>query len=464
MAAALGMLFATWATPFVVDRIQPPGEPIRIALQPDIAVVFFGIVLTLIVTLTFGLFPALRVSKVRPAGALKGSAEPLKQRRWMYGLIAAQAAFCFVVLFLAGLFVATFTRLTQQPLGFSPGRVLLVDAAAQHAQSQAAWDQTAELLRHIPGAVSVAQAAWPLLSGNTNNSFIAVNGGVNPELASTLAISPGWLDAMKVPLLAGRDLRASDISGNAALVNETFAKQYFDAPNPIGKRFAMQGMPGNLQVVGVIGNARYQNVREPARSIFFLPLQRADDKGEMVPLGSETFVVRTAVDEPLAMSEMLRKTIAKAHPEIHVTNVRTQQELIDAQTIRERLLAMLAAFFAAVALLLAGIGLYGVLSYSVLQREREFGIRIAVGATRRNIAGLIMNQVFAVLAAGAVAGVALGMASMRYVETLLFGVKWSDPTMLVAPVAVLLAAASLAAIPAVVRTARIDPAMMLRTQ
>jgi len=125
---------------------------------------------------------------------------------------------------------------------------------------------------------------------------------------------------------------------------------------------------------------------------------------------------------------------------------------------------MLAAFFAAVALMLAGIGLYGVLNYSVLQREHEFGIRLAVGAPRRNIAGLILNQVFAVVAAGAVAGVALGMASMRYVETLLFGVKGSDPTMLAVPAAVLLAAASFAAIPAVVRAARTDPAIMLRTQ
>jgi putative ABC transport system permease protein len=464
MAAALGMLFATWATPFVVDRIQPPGQPIRLALQPDFAVVFFGIVLTLMVTLMFGLSPALRASKVRPAGTLKGSVEPLKRRRWMHGLIAAQAAFCFVVLFVAGLFVTTFTRLTQQPLGFSPARVLLVEASAQHAQAPAVWDQTAELLRHIPGVVSVAQAAWPLLSGNTNNSFIAVNGEVNPELASTLAISPGWADAMKIPLLSGRDFRDSDSSGDAAIVNETFARQYFGAQRPIGRRFSMQGVPASLQVVGVIGNARYQNVREPSRSLFFLPLHQADEKGDMAPMGNETFVVRTAIDAPLAISEMLRKSITNAHPEFHVTNVRTQQELTDAQTIRERMLAMLASFFAAVALMLAGIGLYGVLSYSVLQREREFGIRIAVGAPRRNIAGLIMNQVFALVAAGAVVGVALGMASMRYVETLLFEVKGSDPAMLAAPAAVLLAAALLAAIPAVVRAARIDPAMMLRAE
>ena len=147
-----------------------------------------------------------------------------------------------------------------------------------------------------------------------------------------------------------------------------------------------------------------------------------------------------------------------------MTNVRTEHELINSQTIRERLLAMMAAFFAAVALLLAGIGLYGVLTYSVLEREREFGIRIAVGAPRRNIAGLIMNQVFAVVAAGSIAGVALGIASMRYVETLLFEVRGRDPIMLAAPTAVLFMAALLAAIPPVVRAARIDPAIMLRNQ
>lgn len=464
MAAALGMLFAGWATPFVVDRIQSSGQPIHLALQPDFAVVIFGIVLTLIVTMLFGLFPALRVSKVSPACALKGNEESLERRRWMHVLIAAQIAFCFAVLFIAGLFLVTFARLTRQPLGFSPRRVLLVDAAAQRAQVPAAWDQTAELLRHIPGVVSVAQAGWPLLSGNTNNSFIAVNGEVYPELASTLPISPGWFDAMKIPLLSGRDFRQSDTRDDAAIVNETFAAHYFGTQNPVGKRFAMQGAPGSLQIVGVVGNVRYQNVREPPRPLFFLPLHHVDEKGANAPVSSETFVVRAAVNNPLALSELLRKTITRAHLEFYVTGVRTQQELIDAQTIRERLLATLAAFFAAVALMLAGIGLYGSLSYSVLLREHEFGIRIAVGAPRSNIAALIMREVLTLLATGAVVGVVLGMASTRYVETLLFGVKGSDPTMLAAPAVVLLAAASLGAIPSVVRAARTDPATMLRTQ
>jgi putative ABC transport system permease protein len=463
-AGVLGVLFAMWATPFVVSRIQRPDQPIRLALEPDGALATFVILLTLGVTLMFGLLPALRSSVVRPAGALKGSTEPLKRRRWMHGLIAAQAAFCFVVLFVAGLFIATFARLTQQPLGFSAAGVLLVDIGAKHPLPPTLWEQAAERLRRMPGVESVAQAKWSLLSGVTENSFIVVNGEVSPELASTLAISPGWIDAMRVRLISGRDLRESDAKTNAAMVNESFARQYFGRQNPIGKTFAEQGRPSTLEVVGVIGNAGYQNLHEAARSVFYLPLHRDDEKGQLVPIDDETFVVRTAFRDPLAMSESVRKTITREHPEFRVTNVRTQQELIDAQTIRERLLALLASFFAGVALLLAGIGLYGVLSYSVLQREREFGIRIAVGASVQSIARLAMTEVFAMVVSGAIAGIALGMASVRYVGPLLFEVKGNDPTMLAAPATVLLGAAMLAALPAVVRAVRVDPAIMLRSE
>jgi putative ABC transport system permease protein len=186
--------------------------------------------------------------------------------------------------------------------------------------------------------------------------------------------------------------------------------------------------------------------------------------GALRPMGDATIVVRTSNDNPILLSETLRRTVAQTDPEFRLSGVRTQTGLIDAQTLRERLLASLAAFFAAVALLLAAIGLYGVLSYSVLQREREFGIRIAIGASVANIARLVTMRVFAMVLAGAVAGLALGMASVRYVETLLFGVKGNDPAMLMAPTLVLLTVALLAALPAVVRASRIDPAMMLRAE
>jgi predicted lysophospholipase L1 biosynthesis ABC-type transport system permease subunit len=205
-------------------------------------------------------------------------------------------------------------------------------------------------------------------------------------------------------------------------------------------------------------------VHDAMLPVAYVPLNTVDATGVLQPRSSGMFVVRTASADPMVMGQTLRQEVQRAQPEFRVRNVTTQMELVRSQTIRERLLAMLAAFFAAVALLLAAIGLYGVLNYSVLQREKEFGIRIAVGARIANIARLVTTQVFVMVLVGAGVGIALGMASVRYVETLLFGVKGNDPTMLVVPGVVLLIAALLAALPAVMRAARIDPAIMLRAE
>ncbi len=184
--------------------------------------------------------------------------------------------------------------------------------------------------------------------------------------------------------------------------------------------------------------------------------------GVLNPADGGTYFLRTSGINPLSLAPALRRLVAQTNPVYRVSNVQTQQELVDNQTIRERLLASLALFFATVALLLAAIGLYGVLNYSVLQREREIGIRIAVGARIGSIARLITTQIVVTVFIGAAAGIALGMASVRYVQTLLFGVKGSAPSMLIAPTLVVLAAALLAALPAVLRAARIDPSIMLR--
>ncbi len=172
--------------------------------------------------------------------------------------------------------------------------------------------------------------------------------------------------------------------------------------------------------------------------------------------------MRTSSANPLALVSTLRREIPNARPDFRVSNIRTQQELIDRQTIRERLLAMLALFFAGVALLLAGIGLYGVLDYSVLLRRREIGIRVAIGAQAGDIAGRVTSEVFAMTLTGALAGVALGMVSVRYIESLLYQVNAASLAMLAIPSLVILAVALLAALPAVIRALRIDPATMLR--
>jgi putative ABC transport system permease protein len=468
LATAIGGLFAWWAAPFVVSRINPPDDPARLVLAADWRVLGFGLALALGVTFLFGLAPALRASSVKPASALKGGDDPHSRRRLMHALIAAQVAFCFIVHFAAGLFVATFDRLANQPTGFSAERLLLLDTAARRAQLPAVWDQTAEHLRAVPGVETVALAGWPLLSGNGWNGFIWVDGAPTEVLAYFLGVSPGWTEAMKIPFFDGRDLRPSETHPGVAIVNEAFAKQCFGGVNPIGRSFEKESGDGvtrtRFHVVGLVRNARYRNMREPITPTVYVPFHSTDAKGALQPKASGTFIVRSSTANPLALASILRQEIPRARPEFRVSNIRTQTELNQQHTVRERLLAMLAVFFAVVALLLAGLGLYGVLDYSVLQRRREIGIRMAIGAQAGDIARRVTVDVFTMVLVGAFAGLALGLVSVRYVETLLYEVKATELAMLALPSGTILAAVLLAAAPAVIRAVRIDPVKMLRAE
>ena len=464
IASLLGGLFAWWSAPMVVNMISTPNRPVRLVLPADWTVAGVGVALAVAVTLLFGMIPALRASRVQPVSALKGGEEPQARRRLIHGLIAVQVAFCVVVLFVAGLFAATFEKLINQPMGFTAEHVLLIDTLAEHPQAPVVWDQMAERLRAVAGVEKVGISIMPLLQGDMFGSWIAVNGVRSQQLASNLSVTPGWLETMRIPLFDGRDFRDSDRYPNVAIVSKTFAKEYFGGANPIGRTFQAGGSKELLEVVGLVGDARYQSVRETPVPVFYVPFQGVDDKGALLPLRNGTFTVRSFVDNPEELAQTLRRTVVQGQPQFRVTSVRTQTELIAAQTIRERLLATLATFFGGVALLLAAIGLYGVLHYSVLQREKEIGIRIAVGAQAGNIARLVTTRVFAMVMVGAVVGLGLGMASVRFVATLLYGVKGTDLSMLLVPTVVLMAAAGLAALPAVMRAVRIDPATMLRAE
>jgi predicted lysophospholipase L1 biosynthesis ABC-type transport system permease subunit len=283
-------------------------------------------------------------------------------------------------------------------------------------------------------------------------------------------VSPGWFETMRMRVCAGREFRFTDANPGAALVNQTFAKRFFNGENAVGRTFEEVGDDGlrqHFDVVGVAVDAPYRNVREAQLPVAFVPLREVDAKGIVQLEQSATFLVRMAGSDPTALMARageLRKAVAAAGAGIRVSNVRTQQELIDGQTVRERLLAMLGAFFASVALLLAGIGLYGVLNYSVLQRRREIGIRVAVGARSGAIVQLVVRSVLTMVIAGLAAGVGLGLASARYMDSLFFQVKASDATMLAFPSAVILAVAAVATVPAILRALRIEPVEILRAE
>jgi predicted permease len=467
-AAALGGVFAWWSAPLVVRMINPPDNPAHLALPADWRVLGFGLVLTIGVTLLFGLAPALRASATKPVSALKGGDDPHSRRRLMHVLISVQSAFCFLVLFVAGLFVTTFERLSHQPTGFSAERILALETVSERPQPPEYWDQVAEHLRAVPGVEMVALANGTLLGGWSWNNFISVNGApTNGVLAYMLSASPGWLDTMRIPLFDGRDFRPSDTYPGVAVVNEAFAKQYFNGENPVGKSFEMAPGGGpriRFEVVGLVGNVRYRDMREPFLPQAYYPIRGVDSKGARMAKDYGVFMVRTSTANPLAMASILRREVARARPEFRVSDIRTQAEINESHTIRERLLARLALFFAVVALLLAAVGLYGVLDYSVLQRRREIGIRMALGAQAGDIARRVTADVFSMVLGGALAGLVLGFAAARYIQTLLYQVKPTDPRMLALPALTILAAALLAALPPVIRAVRIDPAETLRIE
>jgi hypothetical protein len=263
---------------------------------------------------------------------------------------------------------------------------------------------------------------------------------------------------MKIPLLEGRDLRRSDMTQNSALVNLAFAKEYFHGVDPVGKSFARGTRM--FQVVGVVANARYRNIREPMPPVAYVPLGSPTTHN----MSDATFLVRTRDPNPSAMAPLLRREVSRARPELRVSNVRTQVELNEAQTVRERLLAALGVFFAGVALLLAGIGLYGVLDYSVLQRRRELAIRIAVGASASEIARQVTLGMFTVVAFGMAAGAAIGLLVEPEIKSLLYQVRPTDLGVVAVPLLAIVATTLLSAIPAIVRGMKIDPAEMLRAE
>jgi predicted permease len=470
LAAIAGGLFAWWAAPFVISRLNPPDDPAQLMLRADWRILGFGLGLSLVVTVLFGLAPALRASAVKPASALKGGEDPHSRRRLGHALIAAQVMFCFLVLFVAGLFVATYDRLSRQPTGFSAERVLNLETVTRVAQPPAFWDQVAEHLRSAPGVESVAIVGWPLMSGESWIGFISIHGAPASEVFSDfLSISPDWIDAMKIPFIDGRDFREEETFPPAAIVNQAFANQYFDGEDPVGKTFetvdSRTATRVGFQIVGFVRDARSRDsMRLPIRPTVYVPFRAKDAAGALQPINRGTFVVRTSTANPLALASLLRQEVPSARPEFRVNRVRAQVEINLARAVRERLLATLALFFAIVALLLAGVGLYGVLHYSVLQRRREIGIRMAVGAQAGGVVRLVTLEVLAMVVVGAVGGLALGMISARYVEALFFHVKATDLTMLAFPSLAILGVALLAALRPALHAVRIDPASMLRVE
>jgi predicted permease len=474
-AAGLGLAFSYWAAPFVVARVRTPNWPVRLVLFNDWRVALFAVTLTFAVTLLFGLVPALRASSIRPSHALKGDNDPHTRRRFMRGLTAAQAAFCAFVLFIAGLFISTFERMANQPTGFSPAGVLTLESASATPLPTELWDRATQRLRSSPGVESAAIADYALMSQNAKNAFIWANGhmpdGTWTNRAWLLGVSSGWFKTMRLPLLEGRDFRWNDTFSGVAIVNEKFAHRYFGSESPVGRSFEAATAVGGdfpsgrtmFQIIGVVPDARYEDMRLPAPATIYMPFQGArgiDVRGSR--RNRATFLVRTRTGDPMSPASTLRREIETAVPQIRVANIITQENLVHIQMVRERVLAQLSLFFAIVALVLAAVGIYGVLNYAVVERRREIGIRIAIGAGSTDISRRLTIAPLATIAIGSAIGIALGLATERYVAGLLYQIKLGDPGLMVLPLITMFGAALLAALPPAIRAIQIDPAALLR--
>lgn len=475
-ALALGLTFAWWAAPFVVDLLQPPDDPVRLIMPVDGRLTMFTAVLAFAVTVLFGLAPALRASWVQPAHALKGGDDSPGRHTAMYGLVVAQVAFCFLVDMNTGLFVSTLQRLTEQPLGFDPSGTLTLESVTKAEQPVQTWYSVAQKLQSLPGVDSAA-VSGALMTGQGWNLEVRANGRSPSNLPAPwfLGISPGWLGTMKIPLLEGRDFRADDVFPRVAAVNQAFARRYFDGQSPVGRTFETTGPPSvdeqahvptqvTARIVALTGDARYTGMRQPIQPTVYVPLQTLNEKGKLQSESWATFVVRTKVDDPIQLAPALRREVAGAGGDFRVANIRDQEELVRMHTIRERVVAALSLFFAIVSLVLAGVGLYGVLDYAVIQRRRELGIRLALGASSAEIVRRVTAEMAAMLLLGAAVGLAAGIASERYFAALLFQVKATDPWMIALPALTIFGVAVLAALPAVIRALRTDPSAMLRAE
>ncbi|BDC52253.1 hypothetical protein F183_A45680 [Bryobacterales bacterium F-183] len=469
LASAAGTLFAWWAAPFVVSMISDPSNPTTVYMPADWRVFLFAAILALAVTFLFGLLPALRAAGVKPMAVLRGSESPKSRRRVIHVLTAVQMAFCVLVLFIAGLFFATFERISAQPMGFRADHLLLLEGSSKVEQQHQVWQQVLPRLREVAGVEAATLAGWPLMSGNGWTSRVWVGGRVRSEGVEPyfLSVGPRWVETMGMRLIDGREFRMDESTPSVAIVNEEFAKRYFDGQNPVGRTFEQMDEANKLQpirIVGYVGDAKYRDMREAVRPTVYLPFRSRNEKQEEGKTDWATYVVRVQPSAPAQITARLRDEVAQARPELRIGDVTTQEALIRSHTVRERLLAALSSFFAVVALVLASVGLFGVLTYSMTQRRKEIGIRLALGAPARSIAIRVTAESFTMLVLGAVGGLLLGTACAAYIESLLFGVKADDLGILLTPALTLAAAALLAAIPPVVRAVRIDPSYLLRTE
>jgi putative ABC transport system permease protein len=472
--ALLGILFARWGTALLVGYLSTARDRVFLDLSLDGRVLGFTLSLAALTGILFGLLPALRSTRVSLASAMKGGQAAgggprmrFAVRKW---IVAGQVALSVVLLVAAGLLLRSFAKLTTLDIGFDRTNVLLVDADLHIAKvpadrQPAAFDEIERRLGALPGVVSIGRSAFTPISHRGWNGWIQTDWSKGLTGQDALVwfncISPGFIKALRTPLLAGRNFSSDDTATSApvAIINQTLAHRFFANLNPVGKTFRMVGMEGQpaapIEVVGLVKDAKYLSVREDAAATAYFPVTQDSQHFESV-----SFELRTAIP-PSSLAAPIQAAVGGVNHEIPL-QFYTLAEQVSDSLVRERLLALLSGFFGALALLLAMVGLYGTLSYLVTQRRTEIGIRMALGARRGSILGLIMRDVVFVLTGGVAIGICLSLAATRLLQGMLFGLGAHDPVTILAAAGLLSATALLAGYLPARRATRVDPMVALR--
>jgi predicted permease len=466
LGGTAGLLATQW-TSRMLPGFFPANEANGLDLSLDWRVLAFTLGVSVLTGVLFGLAPALQASRQNLVASLKDEVT-YGQRLRRFGLrdvlVISQLALSLVLLIGAALFVRSLQRSLSFDPGFAAQNLMIASmetrgASLNKQQGQAFYQQTVERVGSLPGVQGVSLVRIAPLSGGGQRRGIKFE-GYQPQPnedteTNTNVIGLNYFNTTSIPLVAGRDFNAQDREGSPSvvIVNEEVARRYYGG-NAVGKRLQIGGEKSSSEIVGVVRTANYRNLREQPLPFIYIPLGQEYQAGM-------TLMVRTA-GEPTALVGSVRNEMRALNKDVPVFSVQTMTERIGGQLAADRMIAVLLSIFGGGALLLAAIGIYGVMGYSVAQRTREIGIRIALGAERRDILRLIVGQGMVLILIGAGVGLALALAATRVVKSLLFGVSATDPLTFTVVVLLLIAVGLLACYLPARRATKVDPLVALR--
>ena len=472
--AALAILFARWGASLLIRQLSTSTNTVFLDVGTNWRVLGFTALIAAATALVFGTAPAFRASGVTPNDALKERGRSvLGDGRFGLGnaLVIAQVALSLLLLVAAGLFVRTFSSLANLPLGFDSHPILVASvnatrAAASPDERVNLYARLREAAAQVPGVSSAAASAVTPVSGSTWQFAVEriddrVLGEKDRGVYVNL-VSPGWFQAYGTRFLGGRDFTDRDTKSapHVVIVNEAFARKFTNGGNPIGHHFRQPDYPDrpafDQEIVGYVQDAIYRSLRAPVPPTMYVPIAQQGEAPSGISIS-----VRASAGSPALLTKSVAAAFSAVNPDITMT-FRLLSEQVNNSLIQERVVAMMSGFFGALALLLAGLGLYGVTSYAVNRRRTELGIRMALGAAPAGVIGLVLRRVGILVATGVIVGGGISWVLARFVSTLLYGLDKHDPLTLAGAAVVLSVIGAVAGWLPARRASRIDPAQVLR--